>query len=106
MEEDLEIRIWTFLDGINDIFKKSNRYKKFTKLRKSLEDDQALKTKIKKLRSLEVNPYQEEYLALRSDIYQLPLVKEYKEMEHDLYYFSLEINQKLKELLPKRERKR
>lgn len=103
MNMTLEECVLNHLDQIKKTLDKSNCWKEIETLKKEINDSNKIQSQLTKLKKLENNPYDIEYRNLRNLLFQNPKIKKYKYYERELFYFNLELNQKLKEILPRKE---
>ena len=92
-------------DKLNDLIGEINNNPKVLRLKELKEQiykDKKLKELLEKLRALD-NEFSNEYVELKKQILDNPLVKEYKNLENELYFCVLEINKKLNTLLDRKK---
>ncbi len=82
---------------IVDILKNSSKTEKFLKLKKELEEDKELKELLLKVKATD-HIYSKEFTELKRQIITNEKVKNYKKIESELYFLSLAINKKFKNI--------
>ena len=102
MNESLYEKIDYHLTKIIQLLDQSDELKQMEQWKEKIENDATIKQKINKLKELEKNPYDPAYQKLRKELFEEEKIKNYKKLENDLYYFTLELSKKLKELIPER----
>ena len=75
--------------------------KKLLELKNKIYNDTDLKEKLEKCKN-SVNKYDSYYVAVKKEIIDNPLIKEYRELENELYFIVLEMNRKLNSLINKK----
>lgn len=96
MEEDINIKISELIELLNNDI----RIKKLSTLKEELKKDDSLIRKIELLKKM--NEYTNEYQNLKKKIFKNNKFVEYKELENEINFLILEINQKLKKLTNKK----
>ena len=71
-------------------------------LKERIYNDKILEKKLKEFRELE-NKYSKEYVELKRDILDNSLVREYQQLENELYFTVLEINKRLNSLIDRKK---
>ena len=102
MNETLYEKIDHHLSKIIDLLDQSDELKQMEQWKEKILNDAILKQKINKLKELEANPYDPSYQKIRKELFEEEKIKNYKKLENDLYYFTLELSKELKELIPER----
>lgn len=81
----------------------SEEIKRLVVLKEQIKKDAIIEQEREQLLK-EENPYEKETIERRVQFYSNPLVEEYKKLENDLFFFTMEMSQRLKKLLPERKR--
>ena len=102
MNESLYEKIDHHLTKIIQLLDQSDELKQIEQWKEKIVNDATIKQKINKLKELEKNPYDTDYQKLRKELFEEEKIKNYKKLENDLYYFTLELSKELKELIPER----
>ena len=102
MNESLYEKIDHHLTKIIQLLDQSDELKQIEQWKEKIVNDATIKQKINKLKELEKNPYDPAYQKLRKELFEEEKIKNYKKLENDLYYFTLELSKELKELIPER----
>lgn len=92
-------------EKLNDLIGEIDNNPKVLRLKELKEEiykDKKLKELLEKFRALD-NEFSNEYVELKKQILDNPLVKEYKNLENELYFCVLEINKKLNTLLDRKK---
>lgn len=83
------------LDEIISLLESNKGIKRFVDLKNILlKDDEMLK----KIEKVQTSDYSKEYIEVKKEILESETLKEYKELERDLYFLVQEINKRLKSL--------
>lgn len=96
MKDDINIKMNELVNLLNS----DDRIRRLYVLKKELKKDDNLIKKIELLRKY--NEYTNEYLKIKKEIFENTKFVEYKELENEINFLILEINQKLKELTNKK----
>lgn len=96
MNEMLLNKLDEFYEEINN----NDLIKELLELKNKIYSDGELKELLDKYRNS--NKYDPEYISLKGKIINNPLVSRYREIENELYFTTLEINQKLNTLVDKK----
>lgn len=96
MEKDINIKTSELIELLNNDI----RIKKLSTLKEELKKDDSLIRKIELLKKM--NEYTNEYQNLKKEIFKNDKFVEYKELENEINFLILEINQKLKKLTNKK----
>ena len=91
MNESLYEKIDYHLTKIIQLLDQSDELKQMEQWKEKIENEE-----------LEKNPYDPAYQKLRKELFEEEKIKNYKKLENDLYYFTLELSKELKELIPER----
>ena len=92
-------------DKLNELLDEIDNNPKILRLRELKEqiyEDEILKQQIEDFRKLD-NEYSSRYIELKKQILNNSLVKEYKQLENQLYFCVLEINKRLNTLLDRKK---
>ncbi len=81
---------------IIDLFEKSTEIQKFKQIKEKIEEDKELKELLHEIRKENISS--DHLIDLKRKIITMPIVKKYKQMENELYFLSLNMNQKFKEI--------
>ncbi len=98
MKEKIECK----LEELLELLKKDTKIVSFQEKREALLENQNFLKKMKQLQNLDI--YSSEYQKLKKELLENPVFKEYKELETEITFFILEINQRLKSLTKRGER--
>lgn len=96
MKDDINIKMNELVNLLNS----DDRIRRLCVLKEELKKDDNLIKKIELLRKY--NEYTNEYLKIKKEIFENTKFVEYKELENEINFLILEINQKLKELTNKK----
>lgn len=88
------------VEELIDILNNDRRVKRLKVLKKELNKDEELISKIEYLKKLD--QYSVDYRNLKKELFQNPKFVEYKELENKISIIILEINRKLKNLTNER----
>lgn len=88
------------VEELIDILNNDRRVKRLKVLKKELNKDEELISKIEYLKKLD--QYSVDYRNLKKELFQNPKFVEYKELENEISIIILEINRKLKDLTNER----
>lgn len=88
------------VEELIDILNNDRRVKRLKVLKKELNKDEELISKIEYLKKLD--QYSVDYRNLKKELFQNPKFVEYKELENEISIIILEINRKLKNLTNER----
>lgn len=92
------------LDRIDNLFKEldnCNEILKMKKLKDEITSNEELKNLLEKYRNMD-NKYSKEYVELKKQIIENPLISEYRSLEDELYFTVLEMNKRLNKLVDKK----
>lgn len=92
------------LDRIDSLFKELNNCDEILKMKKLKEEitsNEELKNLLEKYRNMD-NKYSKEYVELKKQIIESPLISEYRSLEDELYFTVLEMNERLNKLVDKK----
>lgn len=92
------------LDRIDNLFKEldnCNEILKMKKLKEEITSNEELKNLLEKYRNMD-NKYSKEYVELKKQIIENPLISEYRSLEDELYFTVLEMNKRLNKLVDKK----
>ncbi len=92
------------LDRIDSLFKELNNCDEILKMKKLKEEitsNEELKNLLEKYRNMD-NKYSKEYVELKKQIIENPLISEYRSLEDELYFTVLEMNKRLNKLVDKK----
>ena len=92
------------LDRIDTLFKELNNCDEILKMKKLKEEitsNEELKNLLEKYRNMD-NKYSKEYVELKKQIIENPLISEYRSLEDELYFTVLEMNKRLNKLVDKK----
>lgn len=89
------------LDKLCSEIDNNDKVKELLDLKKQIYEDNKLKEMLEKYRNSS-NNYNAEFIALKSDIVNNPLIKKYRKIENELYFITLEINKRLNSLTDKK----
>lgn len=89
------------LDEITNIIENDQDLKKMKELSNKIEKNKILMDKINEVKKMD--QFDPNYVKLKSEIIGNEEFKKYKELEKDLYYIVLKINEKLNSLTKKSE---
>lgn len=95
--------IYDKLDEVLLTIRNNKKVIRMKELKKKIENDVDLKSKLDKFHEVWKNEYSEEYVNLKKEILDNQYVKEYKALENELYFTVLDINRKLNSLTGKRK---
>lgn len=98
MTEEINSKLNDLIDSIDNNLKTV----KMKELKERIYNDKILEKKLKEFRELE-NKYSKEYVELKRDILDNSLVREYQELENELYFTVLEINKRLNSLIDRKK---
>lgn len=90
------------LDQLILIFENSKEIKILNTLKKEIYENKEIKEKIEEFNLIRNDYYNSNYVALKKEILDIEIIKEYKEIENDLFLLTLEINKKLNNLIDKK----
>lgn len=79
----------------------SSLFKNLEQSKKRLLEEELLLSKINKLKTIS-NKYSNEYITLKKEILEDPIYREYKALENEVYFLTLEINKRLNQLTKKK----
>lgn len=96
MNLELNIKVSNFLE----ILKNDSLIQEYIEQKKKVLENKELLKKVEKIHNLDV--YSEEYKCIKHELFQNDDYKRYLELENELFYLILEINQELKTLTGKR----
>ncbi len=83
------------LDEIISLLESNKDIKRFVKLKDILlKDDEMLK----KIEKVQTSDYSNEYIEVKREILESETLKEYKELEREIYFLVQEINKRLNSL--------
>jgi len=97
MNELLFEKLGEFYKEVNDCVE----IKEMIELKQMIYDDKHLKELLDKYRQYD-NKYDSEFVLLKKQIISNPLIERFRELETNLYFVTLEINQKLNTLVGKK----
>lgn len=100
--ENLQEKVNIKLDEIIELFNSSQEIKRLEELKNKIKEDKEIEESRKSLLEIE-NQYSKEYIEKRVRFFSSPLVEEYKSLENELMFLTMEINQKLGNLLPEKK---
>lgn len=100
--ETLYEKVEQKLEEIITLLDSSLEMKRLVSLKEEMKNDATIQKERKTLLN-EENPYDKKIIEKRVAFFSNPLVAEYKRLENDLLFFTMEINQKLAKLLPERK---
>ena len=92
----MNVEIINKLDEITSIIDNDIENQELISLKKEIESNNDLISKIKKIKGIE--KYNEEYLKLKKEILENETYSRYQHLENDLYIIAKEISSKLKKL--------
>lgn len=98
MTEEINSKLNDLIDSIDNNLKTI----KMKELKERIYNDKILEKKLKEFRELE-NKYSKEYVELKRDILDNSLVREYQQLENELYFTVLEINKRLNSLIDRKK---
>ena len=98
MAEEINSKLNDLIDSIDNNLKTV----KMKELKERIYNDKILEKKLKEFRELE-NKYSKEYVELKRDILDNSLVREYQQLENELYFTVLEINKRLNSLIDRKK---
>lgn len=98
MTEEINNKLNDLIDSIDNNLKTV----KMKELKERIYNDKILEKKLKEFRELE-NKYSKEYVELKRDILDNPIVREYQQLENELYFTVLEINKRLNSLIDRKK---
>lgn len=98
MSDEINNKLNELIDSIDN----NESVIKMKRLKEDMYNDQNLKELLDKFRNLD-NTYTDEYINLKKEILSNPTVKEYKELENQLYFTVLEINKSLNTLIDRKK---
>ena len=98
MTEEINSKLNDLIDSIDNNLKTV----KMKELKERIYNDKILEKKLKEFRELE-NKYSKEYVELKRDILDNSLVREYQQLENELYFTVLEINKRLNSLIDRKK---
>lgn len=98
MTEEINSKLNDLIDSIDNNLKTV----KMKELKERIYNDNILEKKLKEFRELE-NKYSKEYVELKRDILDNSLVREYQQLENELYFTVLEINKRLNSLIDRKK---
>ena len=96
MNLELNIKVSNFLENL----KNDSLIQEYIEQKKRVLENKELLKKVEKIHNLDV--YSEEYKCIKHELFQNDDYKRYLELENELFYLILEINQELKTLTGKR----
>ncbi len=97
MSDEINNKLNELIDSIDN----NESVIKMKRLKEDMYNDQNLKELLDKFRNLD-NTYTDEYINLKKEILSNPTVREYKELENQLYFTVLEINKRLNTLMDRK----
>lgn len=97
MSDEINNKLNELIDSIDN----NESVIKMKRLKEDIYNDQNLKELLDKFRNLD-NTYTDEYINLKKEILSNPTVREYKELENQLYFTVLEINKRLNTLMDRK----
>ncbi len=80
---------------ILNIIDSSDLVLRYKKLKEDITNDISIKNDLDDLKKLS-NEYSQEYIEIKKKLITNPKIKEYKQLENELYFLTLDINKKLK----------
>ena len=89
---------------LDELYKELNDcslIKEMIELKNNIYKDSSLKDLLGKYRSYS-NKYDPDFIKIKTEITNNPLIKRYRELENELYFITLEINQKLNDFIGKK----
>lgn len=86
---------------IIDLFNESKEVNEFLNLKEEIKKEPEIKTLLKQIKEND-NIYTKEYIELKRRLLTNEKVKQYKKIENDLYFLSLDMNKKLKKINEKK----
>ena len=98
MTEEINSKLNDLIDSIDNNLKTV----KMKELKERIYNDKILEKKLKEFRELD-NKYSKEYVELKRDILDNPIVREYQQLENELYFTVLEINKRLNSLIDRKK---
>ena len=84
------------LDTVINDFNNSEEVKEFTILKDKVLNNDRVKELLDRLNNLDNNS--KEYKDIKKELFEIDDYKNYKHLENELYYFSLEASEKLSSL--------
>ena len=99
MNSEINDKLFDLVDSIES----NKKIIRMKELKKLIKKDSKLKKQLDNFHSIIDNPYSDEYVSLKRDILNNELVREYKNLENELYFTVLNINNKLNSLIDKRK---
>lgn len=96
MNLELNIKVSNFLENL----KNDSLIQEYIEQKKKVLENKELLKKVEKIHNLDI--YSEEYKCIKHELFQNDDYKRYLELENELFYLILEINQELKTLTGKR----
>ena len=97
MSDEINNKLNELIDSIDN----NESVIKMKRLKEDMYNDQNLKELLDKFRNLD-NTYTDEYINLKKEILSNSTVREYKELENQLYFTVLEINKRLNTLMDRK----
>lgn len=97
MSDEINNKLNELIDSIDN----NESVIKMKRLKEDMYNDQNLKELLDKFRNLD-NTYTDEYINLKKEILSNLTVREYKELENQLYFTVLEINKRLNTLMDRK----
>lgn len=74
-------------------------FQRWRKLKKQIKSDKEIAQKVKRWKEVAQGEYSSQYVAIKKELLEDPLMKEYLALEKKIYFFTLELNKKLNELM-------
>ena len=99
MDNNVSNKLFELVDSI----KQNEKILRMKQLKSLIEKDEVLKKDLDRFHKIVDNPYDTEYVELKRKILDNSLVKEYKNLENELYFIVLDLNNKLNKLIDKRK---
>ena len=98
----MDINLIKKLDEVINIFENSYTIKRLEDLKKQIYQEQDIRIKINRFNQIKDNIYSQELVTIRQELLENKLIKEYKQLENELFLLTLNINKKLNSLIDKK----
>ncbi len=99
MTEEVRDKLFDLIDTINN----NKKVLRMKKLKKSIYNDKSISEDLSSFKKIMDNPYDNEYIYKKSKILDNKMIKEYKELENELFFIVQSINKDLKSLIDRKK---
>jgi len=95
MNEEISLK----LDEVISCLKNDPKILRMQELKEMIYSDKQLKKDLEEFNKIKDFEYSDQYISLKSKIIDNPIVREYRELEKELYFTVLKFNSKLNALI-------